>query len=65
MSAYRQGFLTQIIKDSSAAANSLAITPPLLYDYELLMAEDEVIVTMAGDNVQGLSSTVSLKIVAA
>ena len=60
MSAYRPGFAQRLIKDQSSLLSTGSISPSSLNNYELLMAEDEVMMTRAGDNIHGLLSTTAL-----
>lgn len=76
MSAYKPGFIHSLIPDQNSLSvigsittnttvigGDSVITPSgRIDDYELLMAEDEAIITMQGDAVVGLSSTTALQL---
>lgn len=63
MSAYRGGFLEKL---STGGTSNLgvagSISPSLLDFYETLMAGDEIVTTLEGDEVEGKSRTVHLQL---
>lgn len=63
MSAYRSGFIKELVRNPANIASLLKVSPAILNDYEPLMAGDELVITMSGDNIQGLSEVVTLQIV--
>ena len=65
MSAYRGGYVKELVNSPAATANSLKIAPSSIGYYEPVMAQDELVITMSGDTIQGLVSTADLKIVPA